>query len=168
MLKSSPYMLQFSGLKLGNHHFEYALEASFFDSCENFGINNGSGTAKIELEKKESMMLLSLSIKAKLDVLCYRCNEDMSLDINEGMELIYKFGSEESLDEALIILPLDSYQIDMFQPLYELLIVSLPTRFIHDNDGCEPEVLKFLEGPNITQDRPSDVDPRWAALNNLN
>jgi len=151
MLKSSPYILQFSGLKLGNHSFEYILEASFFDSCENFGVQKGIGIAKAELEKKETMMLLSLTLNATLEVLCDRCNEKMSLDVNGHMELIYKFGMEESLDESLVILPPDSYQMDMFQPVYELLVVSLPSRFIHPNDGCDPEVLRFLNTPPPSQ-----------------
>jgi uncharacterized metal-binding protein YceD (DUF177 family) len=168
MLKSSPHILPFSGLKLGNHHFEYVLEASFFDSCESFGIHKGIGIAKVQLEKKETMMLLSLTLDAQLEVLCDRCNENMSLDVNGAMELIYKFGTEESLDESLVILPPDSYQIDMFQPLYELLIVSLPSRFIHDNDGCNPEVLRFLNSSDTPQENKNDVDPRWEALNKLN
>ena len=94
MLKSSPHILQFSGLKLGNHHFEYELEASFFDSCESFGINKGVGVAKAQLEKKETMMLLSLTLEAQLEVSCDRCNENMSLDVNGTMELIYKFGTD--------------------------------------------------------------------------
>jgi uncharacterized metal-binding protein YceD (DUF177 family) len=168
MLKSSPHILPFSGLKLGNHHFEYVLEASFFDSWESFGIHKGVGMAKVQLEKKETMMLLSLTLEAQLEVLCDRCNENMSLDVHGAMELIYKFGTEESLDESLVILPPDSYQIDMFQPLYELLIVSLPSRFIHDNDGCDPEVLRFLNSSDTPQDNNNDVDPRWEALNKLN
>jgi uncharacterized protein len=168
MLKSSPHILQFSGLKLGNHHFEYELEASFFDSCESFGINKGVGVAKAQLEKKETMMLLSLTLDAQLEVLCDRCNENMSLDVNGAMELIYKFGTEESLDESLVILPPDSYQMDMFQPMYELLIVSLPSRFIHGNDGCDPEVMKFLNSSDTPQDNKNEVDPRWEALNKLN
>jgi len=168
MLKSSPHILQFSGLKLGNHHFEFVLEASFFDSCESFGINKGVGVAKAQLEKKETMMLLSLTLEAQLEVLCDRCNENMSLDVNGAMELIYKFGTEESLDESLVILPPDSYQMDMFQPMYELLIVSLPSRFIHENDGCDPEVMKFLNSSDTPQDNKNEVDPRWEALNKLN
>jgi uncharacterized metal-binding protein YceD (DUF177 family) len=161
-------MLQFSGLKLGNHVFEYVLEASFFDSCENFGVQNGFGTAKAELDKKETMMILFLKLNTTLEVLCDRCNENMSLDVSGQMELIYKFGTEESLDESLVILPPDSYQIDMFQPVYELLVVSLPTRFIHPNDGCDPEVLRFLNTPPPSQEKIIEPDPRWSALNKLN
>ena len=92
----------------------------------------------------------------------------MSLDVNGHMELIYKFGTEESLDESLVILPPDSYQIDMFQPVYELLVVSLPSRFIHPNDGCNPEVLRFLNTPPPSQEKKIELDPRWSALNKLN
>jgi uncharacterized protein len=168
MLKSSPYILQFSGLKLGKHCFEYILEASFFDSCESFGIQSGNGIVNAQLEKKETMMLLSLTIEASIDVLCDRCNENMKLDVEGQMELIYKYGIEESLDESLVILPPDSYQIDMFQPIYELIVVSLPSRFVHANDGCNPDVLKFLSKPPASQEKKTEIDPRWSALNKLN
>ena len=58
--------------------------------------------------------------------------------------------------------------MDMFQPMYELLIVSLPSRFIHENDGCDPEVMKFLNSSDTPQDNKNEVDPRWEALNKLN
>ncbi len=168
MLKSSPYILQFSGLKLGNHSFEFLLETAFFDSCESFGIQKGTGVANVELEKKETMMLISLRLSTTLEVLCDRCNENMSIDVDGHMDLIYKFGTEESLDESLIILPPDSYQMDMFQPIYELLVISLPSRFIHPNNGCNPEVLKWLNTSPASQETKSELDPRWSALNKLN
>jgi uncharacterized metal-binding protein YceD (DUF177 family) len=92
----------------------------------------------------------------------------MQLDVEGQMELIYKFGIEESLDETLVVLSPDSYQIDMFQPIYELLIVSLPSRFVHENDGCDPDVLKFLSKSPVSQEKKTEIDPRWSALNKLN
>ena len=168
MSKSSPFVLQFSGLKLGAHNFEFVLEETFFDSCSSFGVTSGNGNAIAVLEKKETMMLLSFNLSASINVLCDRCNDSLTLAVQGSMELIYKFGTEESLDESLVILPHDSYQIDLFHPLYELFVVSLPSRFIHENDGCDPEILKYLSPSKEEPETKNEIDPRWSALSKLN
>lgn len=168
MKQSSIYTLQFSGLKLGEHFFEFDLENTFFDSCDSFGILGGTGKIIARLEKKETMMLLSLNLKTEVNVLCDRCNEMTRLMVNGNLELIYKFGEEDSLDETLIVLPYDSFQIDLFQPSYELFIVSLPSRFLHENDACDPEIIKYLSNPNESKTENQSKDPRWSELDKLN
>lgn len=168
MLKSNSFLLQFSGLKLGKHVFECELDPSFFESCDQFGILTGKGMVDVCLEKKETMMLLSLNLKSSIQTLCDRCNENMALEVKGDMNLIYKFGSEESLDESLVILPHDSYQMDLYQPIYELFIVSLPTRLLHDEKNCDQEIIQRLRTAEQQIKENVNIDPRWSDLDKLN
>ena len=113
-------------------------------------------------------MLLSLNLKTEVNVLCDRCNEMTCLMVNGNLDLIYKFGDEDSLDETLIVLPYDSFQIDLFQPSYELFVVSLPSRVLHENDACDPEIIKYLSNPNESKTENQSKDPRWSELDKLN
>jgi len=63
MKQSSIYTLQFSGLKLGEHFFEFDLENTFFDSCDSFGILGGIGKIIARLEKKRNHDVAVLKFK---------------------------------------------------------------------------------------------------------
>ena len=127
--------------------------------------------------------------------------------VNGEMRIIYKFGNESSDDENLIVLEPDAYEIDVAAPFYELLVISLPTRVLHPEGGCNEEMMELynsliinagepddiddeewddeewddedwedddendLEDSDEGDDTPDDdkpIDPRWAALKNLN
>jgi hypothetical protein len=84
----------------------------------------------------------------------------------------YKFGNEEAEDENLIVIPYESYQIDVTQPIYEMITMAIPLRPVHDEDECDEEMVKLIEKfqnqPKEDDNKEDDIDPRWSALKNLN
>ncbi|MFM7566386.1 MAG: YceD family protein [Flavobacteriales bacterium] len=167
MKKKHDFILPFSGLKLGVHTQGYELDQSFFEECKDFDIISGTGTALVSLEKKEIMMLLSVQVTCEVDSVCFRCNEPMADLVTGNMNVVIKFGDEPEIDDELWVLPWEAHQLDLFQPIYESVITSLPSRFVHNEQGCNPEALKWLaqEAPSKNKE---DIDPRWKKLNNLN
>jgi uncharacterized metal-binding protein YceD (DUF177 family) len=88
------------------------------------------------------------------------------------MDLVVKFGSQRNNDnEELLILPKGTYQIDISQQLYEMIVLSLPLKIIHPGieDGTlESETLNRLKKYELnTQKKTSKIDPRWDKLNDL-
>jgi uncharacterized metal-binding protein YceD (DUF177 family) len=75
------------------------------------------------------------------------------------MDLVYKFGDEPSFDESLVVLPKDAFQLDLFQPCFELAVISLPTRYVHSEQECNQEVIKLLQ-----KTQNESTDPRWDSL----
>ena len=72
---------------------------------------------------------------------------------------------EQELAEDLIILRNDDYKINIADTLYELIMVSLPMKKVHQNsDDCNSEVVEKI---NIEEQKNEETDPRWAALNKL-
>jgi uncharacterized metal-binding protein YceD (DUF177 family) len=59
--------------------------------------------------------------------------------------LIYKFGLEEAEDETLVVLHPDEYQINVKAPIYELIIISLPSRKIHKTGECDEEMWNLVK-----------------------
>ena len=51
------YVIPFIGLKTGNHVFEYDLTDGFFEGIEDSIIHRGNVHVKLELEKKETMLV---------------------------------------------------------------------------------------------------------------
>ena len=74
-------------------------------------------------------------------------------------------------DEAIIVIHPDSYQIDVTQPIYEFITISLPPRIVHEEGECNQEMIdslnKYLSSKK-EEPKDDDIDPRWSALKNLN
>jgi uncharacterized metal-binding protein YceD (DUF177 family) len=167
----SPYTIPFVGLKLGQHLFDFALDKSFFESLPYSLVDDGKLVVKLNLEKKETMLVASFEVKGVVSMPCARCNEEMSQKIKGDLTVYYVLGDEESEDENLIVIPRESYEIDVQQSMYEMIMLALPARSAHKKNECNEEMVRLIEQytskPNSTDDNES-IDPRWAALKNLN
>jgi len=167
----SPFTIPFVGLKLGQHSFEFSIDKTFFESLPYSLVENGNLVVKLNLEKKETMLVASFSVKGEVSVPCARCNDDMSQKIKGDLTVYYVFGDEESEDENLIVIPRESYEIDVQQSIYEMIMLALPSRSAHKKNECNEEMVQLLEKYMTQHDSKDDednIDPRWAALKNLN
>lgn len=163
------FIIPFSGLKLGEHHFDFEIDSTFFDHFEYSEIKQGAVNVHLSMEREEKMLVMHFTLEGTITVPCDRCNEPVDLEINGDEDLIIKFGSdfiEES--ETVQIIPEGETQIDLSPFLYEYIHLAMPVRRVHPDDEngnslCDPEILKRLE----ELPAPSGPDPRWEALNKL-
>lgn len=171
MKRKSDYTIPFAGLKLGHHLFDFEIDDSFFEELDYSLIQKGDIHVSIDLEKKETMLILLFSLKGSVESECNLCTDPVDFEIDNTFQLIYKFGLEEIDDEAIIVIHPDSYQIDVTQPIYEFITVSLPPRIVHDEGECNQEMIdslnKYLSSKK-EEPKDDDIDPRWSALKNLN
>lgn len=191
-------MIPFIGLKLGSHSFEYDIDAAFFEDIEYSIIHNGKVHVDLVLEKKETMMIGTFSAEGKVSTNCDRCNDPVDVAVRGSYQLVFKFGTEVSDDETLVILPPEAYEMDVKTYIYELITVSLPVRLLHEEGACNEEMLEALneylvnpededqddddwydnpdeededwtdDDDDSDDDDDDDIDPRWSALKNLN
>lgn len=150
------FIIPFVGLKLGIHIFEFEINDTFFESLEYSLIHKGEAKVVLELEKKETMMLVRFYANGIVSSDCDRCNTPMDVKVKGEFQLIYKFGFEESEDESLIVLHPDAYEINVKDAIYELLTILLPTRKIHPAGMCDEEMMKLLKEYTINADAPDD------------
>ena len=163
------FKIPFVGLKPGKHEFELDVDNSFFETLSYSLIEKGNLKVWLDLEKKETMLLASFYVDGAVEMVCSRCNEPMDAEVEGELEIIYKFGHESYDDENLIVISPDSFEIDVTQPIYELIIVSLPSRPVHEEGKCDEEMVKLLEKFQAKEKKENDnSDPRWSALKNLN
>lgn len=166
------YELQFSGLKPGNHHFDFKVDKTFFDWFEATDIENANIDVAVEVDKKSTAMLVfKFALKGTVTTACDRCLEALTLEITSNERLIVKFGEEESEDDDIIVLPESAWLLNTAQYIYEFAMLAIPLRKVHELDACDPLVIEKLteiqleEEPQVEED---DIDPRWSALKNLN
>ena len=119
-----------------------------------------------------------MAVKGTVELMCDRCLDQYNQRVKNKNNLLVKFGIEtEELSDDLIVLPLDEYQINIAQYLYELIILGLPIKHVHPDDKngnstCNPEMLKELEQylvdtAPINNENVQVVDERWNELKKL-
>ncbi len=163
------FVIPFSGLKQGIHHFEFGIDDTFFEHFEYSEIRKGSLAVRLDLEKEEKLLVLMFSFEGIITMPCDRCFEPVDLPLSGSDHLVVKFGEgyyEEK--EDLQVIPEGQSQLDISPFIYEFVHLHLPARRVHpeDPDGnsmCDPEILKKLD--ELT-DRHAP-DPRWDVLNDL-
>ena len=170
------YDIQFVGLKLGKHIYDYEINQTFFEYFEFDEFNTINVNLNIHLEKKTTLLELNFSGKGSVNINCDVSNEPYDQPINFNFNLVVKFGQEyNNENDSILIIPHGSYEINIAQYIYELIVLSIPQKRIHPGveDGTlNSEILRKLEdlSPNADlkgESSSNDVDPRWNKLKKL-
>lgn len=163
------FVIQFSGLKIGEHQFNFDVNKKFFDEKEFSEINEGKVSVDVFLVKEENMLIFNFAINGFVVVNCDRCSYPFDLEISGEKRLIVKFGEKEYEEtEEILIIPESEYQIDLSHYVYEYINLLLPAKKIHPKDEkgnskCNSEVINKLN--NL--ESQNTIDPRWNELKKL-
>ncbi len=170
------YLIQFVGLKIGKHEFQYKLGNEFFEHFGYEDFNSAAIKVDVVFDKKAHLLEFEIKHKGTVNVPCDISNEMFDLKIKGTINIIVKFGDEFNDDnETLLIVPHGEYQVDISQYIYESIILSVPFKRVHPGikDGTlESEAMEALEkyAPNSKQEEvkeDKDLDPRWDNLKKL-
>jgi len=184
MDKFKNYNIVFTSLPLGESEFTFELSQLFFDLFEiEQDFENPKLIVSINLEKKSTMLELQISINGDITVPCDLTGELFQQEISNNAELIVKFGDEfDDTDSEIWVIPREEYQINVAQVLYELAILSVPTKHIHPDvlkGDSHSEMIDLIEQYSIYElnedeednndggDDDEEIDPRWAKLKDL-
>ena len=86
--------IQFVGLKLGSHQYEYKIEKTFFELFEFEEYNSVDVKIKLQLEKKTTLLELQFLAEGFVNVNCDVTNEPYNQAIQSEFSLVVKFGHE--------------------------------------------------------------------------
>lgn len=191
MDKLKNYNIIFTSLPFGKSNFTFELSQSFFELFEiEQDFENPTMIVSIILDKKSTMLELEISLKGNITVPCDLTGELFQQEISNNAELIVKFGDEfDDTDFEIWVIPREEYQINLAQILYELAMLSVPTKRIHPdvlNGESNSEMIDLLDqysiyeldedAENVEDDNDNDngdvddnddIDPRWAKLKDL-
>ncbi|MGQ3677305.1 YceD family protein [Tenacibaculum discolor] len=168
------FNIPFVGLKEGSHLFEYQIDKTFFEAFQFDEFNNANVKADITLVKKSTLLELSFDISGTVNIPCDITNELFDLPINGNLNLVVKFGPEFNDEhDEILILPHEAYQVNVSQYIYELIVLSVPSKRIHPDvvDGTmQSDALRKLEELRINEEKTVEeesTDPRWDKLKDL-
>lgn len=165
MKKFSKFNIPFTGLNLGNHRYDYKIDKTFFDLFEYCEITDGEFDVELELDRKETMLILDFNLSGEVTDQCDRCGNEVTFPVTYKDRIYVKFGEETSDDESILIVPQNAHQINIAELLEEFAVLSLPVRKVHEKGKCDKKALKRLE--KMEQQDSNKIDPRWDKLKGL-
>ncbi|MDB2385511.1 DUF177 domain-containing protein [Polaribacter sp.] len=166
------FNIQFVGLKLGKHSFEYQIDNTFFGLFDYDEFSEASIKIDLEFVKKTTFFELVFHANGFVTVPCDVTNELYDQEIENTLPLLVKFGLEfNNEDEEILTLPHGDYELNVAQFIYEMIVLSVPLKRVHPKveDGTmESEALKKLKELEIKENKTvANTDPRWDKLKNL-
>lgn len=166
MNRSPKYNVQFSGLGLGEHKFEWFIDRTFFDEFENEDIQQASLNARLVLNKHDRLMNLSFVIDGNIETKCDHCGDSLTIKISTHNDLIARFAEETDLSgDEVIFLSNAEHTLDLSQHIYEFIVLAIPVRRSHEDGKCDPTIDRFLI--HQEPEKATQKDPRWQALDKL-
>ena len=170
MNKKNTYKIEFAGLKIGTHDYEFEVENNFFDSQDYNDFNSISAQLNIELVKKATILELTFKLNGSANVNCDVTNEAFDLSLNATSNLVVKFGEVfNNEDYEILVLPHGEHKIDLDQYIFELIVLSLPAKRVHpgvEDGSLKSEILDILDDLKPKESN-SFIDPRWNKLKKL-
>ncbi|KAF2514483.1 DUF177 domain-containing protein [Flavobacterium salilacus subsp. salilacus] len=176
MKVNKEFLIPFVGLKQGKHQFEFDINKAFFDAFDFDEYNDVNVKVNLVLEKQSTMLELHFKHKGTVNVPCDLSNEDFDLPIKGTLDIVVKFGDEyNDENDEILVLPHGEYQVDIAQYIYEMIVLSVPTKRVHPGftDGTmDTAILQKLEelAPKAQEEEEQEeheTDPRWDELKKL-
>lgn len=175
MRELKAYTIQFVGLKVGKHHFDYEIDKAFFKDFEYEEFNDANLKVNLLFEKKTTLLELAFEVSGSVNVNCDITNEPYDQRIEDTFKLVVKFGESYNDDnEEILIIPNGEYQINVAQYIYELIVLAVPIKKVHpgiEDGSLDSDILKKLKElspKEKTEDKNTEeTDPRWDTLKKL-
>ncbi|WP_313806619.1 DUF177 domain-containing protein [Flavobacterium sp.] len=170
------FLIPFVGLKQGKHQFDYQIDKKFFEAYNFDEYNDVNVKVDLVLDKKSTLLELAFKHKGTVNVPCDLTGEEFDQPIKGKLNLIVKFGDTfNNENEEILVIPHGEYQIDVAQYIYEMIVLSVPSKRVHPGvkDGTlQSEAIEKLNelAPKEQvkeKEEEENTDPRWDKLKQL-
>ena len=166
------YSIPFTGLKLGKHFFDYVIKDEFFAEMDYSIVKKADLQCKVELDKQETMIILSFHIYGTIKMTCDKCLAEYPHPVDVHEQQIAKFAEEEiDEDEEIITLTKNDHEINIAGLIYEYINVAAPFTAVCNDEGntpyCDKEMIERLNQLSAKGGEDDKTDPRWDVLKNI-
>lgn len=169
----SQYIIQFGGLSVGVHEYEFEIKGEFFKNVENSEIQQADIRVNAVLTKQNNLLQMHFSITGTIGIDCDRCMKYFDFPVEAEEDLVIKHGNPgESTDEILVI-PEGQDEFDVSHYLYEYIAVAVPARRVpceidETSFECDYETLDKLNSLSTDSEGNDAPDnPLWEKLNKI-
>lgn len=168
----SQYKIQFGGLSMGEHQFEFEIKNKFFEQFSDSEITEADIQVKANLVKQHSLMHILFAFVGTIKLSCDRCLVDYNCPISGQEKLIIKHGNPDESNDDILVLKEGLEEADFTQYLFEYIELAIPSRKV----PCEDEEIDIeVECDELTlakfnelkiEEEPSE-NPEWDKLKNI-
>ena len=142
------FIIQIKGLKIGKYEYGFLVDGAFFKRFGNTQVFDAAVDVRILLEKGSGWMNVVCEADGKLVVECDRCLDEMELPVDFTATMAVKFAKTDEdpqSDEFLVVDPTDG-ELDLSQFIYDYICVNMPLQRVHEDGGCNPQMISKLQG----------------------
>ncbi len=169
MCRNDDMKVRFGGLKSGRYKYDFKLDNTFFEECENDEMRGGNVDFEVEMEREERFLMFDFRMKGEVVTWCDRCLGEMRVPVEGEERLCVRFSDTEvSEEEDVVVLPEKATEIDLSQWMYEYVAVRMPMQHVHSEGECDPATVQYITSEEeLEAKRQEETDPRWEALKDL-
>ena len=162
--------IHFGNFSFGKHCLDLEINNTFFEKHDNEDITGAKISVRLEIERKETLVILCFGISGTLYSTCDLCLEEISIPVAKDEKLILKIVPQpyESDDENIVFISEHTYSYNVEQILFEYLCTLIPMRKVHGEIGtetCNQNMLALIENAKVKPVQQEDA--RWEALKNI-
>lgn len=170
------FRINIIGLSNKVHEFDFQIGDEFL---RHYGkeaglISEGSLTAKVVLDKGETMIDARFLIEGTVKLVCDRSLDPFQHPLKVDKKVIFKYGdADEELSDEIIMIHRDSDTLELGQYMYEFINLEVPMKRLHpryQDEVDDGEEVKLIYSSGTSTDDPEsdeDIDPRWEKLKKL-
>lgn len=164
----SQYIIQFGGLSIGEHQFEFDITEKFFEQYTESEITKANIHVIATLIKQNSLLQLLFDFEGKVGLSCDRCLIDYMHPVSGNEKLVIKHGNPDESNDEILVLREGLDEVDFSQYLYEYIALAIPSRKVPCEDvdediECDEETLAKYHETKV-DDEPN---PEWDQLKNI-
>ncbi len=169
----SQYNIQFGGLSVGEHEFEFDVTEKFFEQYQDSEITRASIHVDATLVKQNNLMHMLFSFEGTVGLSCDRCLVEYDCPVSGEEKLVIKHGDPAESNDEMLVLREGLDEADISQYLYEYIELAIPYRKVpcedenleYDELPCDQETLAKFEEHKV--DEEPIANPEWEKLKNL-
>ncbi len=125
----------------------FALTDSFFEHIEQDEVIGGTVRVEATVKAKAADYFeVFYNISGNVRVACDRCLDEVTYDIETEDSTLIFYGEGEPTNDEAHILPPRTNTFNMAWDVYESIELALPLQRIHEEGGCNPEMISRLSG----------------------
>ena len=148
MSEKNHYIIDLKRLPVGTHTFDITLDDAFFKSLEKSEILSGTVDCQATLNLREEDYRLNIAVRGTVFVVCDRCLDPMSLEINANDEMI------DSLNDAA---ELPNDELDLSWLAYEIVSINIPIVHSHQAGECNKQ-MELLLHDHLCESSDPEID----------
>ena len=138
--------------------FSLTLDEAFFKMAGGI-ITRGNVSADCVCDKiANDCFHFKIHSVGKVFTLCDRCLEDVELRINITNDMLFQLGDEDFDDGDMLIVDRNNPIVNMDNLVYQLVVVSLPIKRIHEPGMCNDVMMKEIMIHQVARSNDEQID----------